>query len=269
MNRIETLLQNKADKKPVLMAHFIAGYPTVEESLVVATALVDAGAGIIELQIPFSDPLADGPTIMEASQDALRCGAKVTDALSIARELAARTGVPLAVMSYLNPIFRFGIAEFVGEAKRAGADALIIPDAPFDSEEGQQLYEEANKNGINLILVISPGISRKRLNTLKPYATGFVYCTSRQGITGADSRFIVDLETYIEDARAIFGLPIGLGFGVKTRADFTTAARVADIVIAGSVFVEAVKLGKPIDSNVRNAVRTLLGETHRASDHLD
>jgi len=239
-NRLDTVCA--AEKRPLLMAHFVAGYPTVAESLLVAESLVLGGADIIELQIPFSDPLADGPTIMAASQLALENGTQVADAFAIAQKLGA-SEAPVVMMSYANPIFRYGIREFVEAAKEAGVAGLIVPDVPFDTEEGKMLVAETKNHDIHLILVVSPGVSRERLVSLAPYTSGFVYCTSRQGITGADSKFALDLEKYLKDMREIFGLPIGLGFGVKTREDFQNAATMADIVIAGSVFVEAVKRG--------------------------
>ncbi len=240
MNNLDTLL--RSSKRPLFMAHCIAGYPSIEDSLEVARALVKGGADIIELQIPFSDPLADGPTIMAASEEAIRAGAQVSDAFVIAKTLST-SGTPVVVMSYANPIFRYGIREFVESAEKAGVAGLIVPDVPFDTKEGEILFAETKKRDIHLILVVSPGVSHKRLMSLAPYTSGFVYCTSRQGITGADSKFATDLEKYLKDMREIFGLPIGLGFGVKTREDFQNAATMADIVIAGSVFVEAVKQG--------------------------
>jgi len=252
-NKLDTILENS--ERPLLMAHFVAGYPTVSDSLSVAEGLIAGGAHIIELQIPFSDPLADGPTIMVASEEAIRNGAHISDAFTLAEKLSVG-GAPIVIMSYINPIFRYGIRLFVEAAQKAGVSGLIVPDAPFDTDEGKLLLEETKRCNIHLILVTSPGVSRERLEVLAPHATGFVYCTSRQGVTGADSKFATDLETYMNDMREIFKLPVGLGFGIKTREDVLDASKLADIVIAGSVFVETVK--REGVGGVADAVRSLL-----------
>lgn len=254
-NKLDILLAE--ERRPLLMAHFIAGYPTVPDSTAVAEGLIAGGADIVELQIPFSDPLADGPTIMAASQEALTHGARIVDAFDVARKLQVYETVPVMLMCYANTIFQYGIQQFVESAKDVGISGLIVPDMPFDSEEGKMLLQETKRCGVHLILVVSPGVSRDRLEALAPYTSGFVYCTSRQGITGADSKFATDLTHYIETMKEIFKMPVGLGFGIKTHKDFSEAATLADIVIAGSVFVEVVqKVGV---AGVAASVRSLRG----------
>lgn len=238
MNKLDTCLQNL--KKPALMAHCIIGYPTVEESIQVARALRDGGAEIIELQIPFSDPLADGPTILRASQEALAQGTRVSDVFRVLEVLSSESDTPLLVMCYANTVLHFGMSEFVERAVAAGATGFIIPDLPVDTPEGAELVRAIRVLNAHLILVVSPGMTRERLEALKPFSGGFIYCTSRQGITGADSAFASELESYLNTVRSVFGLPIGLGFGVATAEDYAAAARHADIVIAGSVFVKAI-----------------------------
>ena len=241
MNKLDVLLTKAAGLRPLFMAHGIAGYPNVGDSKKVLKALIEGGADIVELQIPFSDPLADGPTIMEASHEAIRKGIHVADVFSLSKQLTTETDVPVVIMSYANPVFRYGIPQFVSDAASSGVSALIIPDVPFDSEEGQTLMRETEKQGLYFILVVSPGVSRQRLQTLQPFAKGFMYCTTRQGITGADSHFASDMAAYTKTIREIFSIPVALGFGIKTREDFLAASQVADIVIAGSVFVEILK----------------------------
>ena len=222
------------------MAHMIAGYPSIAESEKVAETLVRGGADIIELQIPFSDPMADGPTIAVASEDALKAGATVATSLALLKKVAA-LGKPVAVMSYTNPVFRYGIPEFVQTIADAGASALIIPDCPFDSEEGIALLAACKENNVYLIPVVSPGVPRERLEQLAKDSRGFVYCTTRQGITGATGKFAKELFDFVAELKTIFKLPIAVGFGVKSRNDVETLAKHADIVIAGSVFVDAIK----------------------------
>ena len=222
------------------MAHMIAGYPSIAESEKVAETLVRGGADIIELQIPFSDPMADGPTIAVASEDALKAGATVATSLTLLSKVS-RLGNPVAVMSYTNPVFRYGIPKFVQTIAGAGASALIIPDCPFDSEEGIALLAACKENNVYLIPVVSPGVPRERLEQLAKDSRGFVYCTTRQGITGATGKFAKELFDFVAELKTIFKLPIAVGFGVKSRNDVETLAKHADIVIAGSVFVDAIK----------------------------
>lgn len=222
------------------MAHMIAGYPTMEDSEKVAEALVSGGADIIELQIPFSDPMADGPAIAVASEEAIKSGATVAKSLTLL-EKVAKLGKPVAVMTYLNIPFRYDIPKFMKTIAKAGASALIVPDCPFDTEEGQELLAVCKENDMYLIPVVSPGVPKERLAQLAKDSHGFVYCTSRQGITGANSKFAKELFDFVKELKNIFKLPIAVGFGVKSKEDVQSLAKVADIVIAGSVFVNAIK----------------------------
>jgi len=283
--------------KPFFMAHMIAGYPSMADSEKVAEGLAKGGADIIELQIPFSDPMADGPTIAVACEDALKAGATVGSSLKLLKKICnlersqkstgtrrgeggrgdvqagtltstqgpsnevdadfGHAGKPVAVMSYLNPVFRMGIPKFVKTIRDAGASALIVPDCPFDSEEGRALLAACKENEIYFVPVVSPGVPKERLQQLAKDSQGFVYCTSRQGITGANSKFAKELFDFVAELKSIFKLPIAVGFGVKSRDDVATLSRHADIVIAGSVFVNAVKTGGA--SSIEKTVRELLG----------
>ena len=237
------------------MAHMIAGYPTMEDSEKIAEALAKGGADIIELQIPFSDPMADGPTIAVASEDALKAGATVAKSLALLKKVTA-LGKPVAVMSYTNPVFRYGIPKFVKTIAKAGANALIVPDCPFDTEEGQALLSACKEHDIAFIPVVSPGVPEERLKVLAKDAKGFVYCTSRQGITGATSRFAKGLEDFAVVAKRIFNLPLAVGFGVKSKEDVQSLAKFADIVIAGSVFINSIKKSGP--DSVETCIKSLI-----------
>lgn len=251
MNKLEKLLHERGTKT-LFMAHMITGFPNTAKSEAVARALIRGEADILEIQIPFSDPMADGPTIAVACEDALRAGMTVAKALAIVRS-ASKLGAPIAVMSYLNPVFRFGIERFVAAAQKAGADALIIPDCPFDTDEGRELLAACKAHDIALIPVVSPGVPEARLRALAKDARGFVYCTSRRGTTGANSSFERELKAYAATLKKIFNLPLGIGFGVKSRHDARDLSKIADIVIAGSVFVGAIRE----KSSVEKAMRSL------------
>jgi tryptophan synthase alpha subunit len=239
------------------MSHLIAGYPTIAMSEKIGIAMVKGGADILELQIPFSDPMADGPSIAVACQAALKNGATVAKSLRVAAKLA-KSGTPVVVMSYINPIFRYGIERFIRDAAKAEISGFIIPDAPFDSPEGTELLRTTQKYNLCLIPVITPGVPRERLKYLSQHASGFVYCTSRQGITGANGQFAVQLSDYIKMAKKEFYIPIGLGFGIRTRADVKNASKLTDIIIAGSVFVNAIKKSRSPGKAAQSVMRTLI-----------
>ncbi|TSC87129.1 MAG: tryptophan synthase alpha chain [Parcubacteria group bacterium Gr01-1014_8] len=240
------LLENRG-KKSLFMAHMIAGLPTISESIQVAKALAKGGADIIEVQIPFSDPMADGPTIAVACEEALKKGATVKKALEVVKKVA-KFKKPVVVMTYANPIYRMGIPKFIKTISNAGAVGLIVPDCPFDTMEGWSLLATCKAAGIALIPVVSPGVPKERLETLAKDATGFWYCTTRQGITGATSVFASDLPAFIKTLRSTSELPVAVGFGVKSKKDVKDLSKVADIVIAGSVFVVALKKNKKISA---------------------
>ena len=238
MNKLEKLFAGKT--KTLFMAHMIAGYPTIADAEKGAEVLAKGGADIIELQIPFSDPMADGPAIAVASDEAIKAGATVAKSLALL-EKVAKLGKPMAVMTYVNIAFRYDIPKFVKTIAKAGASALIVPDCPFDTEEGRELLSACKENDVFLIPVVSPGVPKERLEVLARDSRGFVYCTSRQGITGANSKFAKELFDFVKELKEVFNLPIAVGFGVKSKEDVAELAKIADIVIAGSVFVNVIK----------------------------
>ncbi len=258
MNKIQQLLEDK--KSGHLMAHMVAGYPTARESLRVAKVLAESGIDIIELQIPFSDPMADGPTIAVACEEAIKSGMTTARSLALLKKISV-LGKPIAVMTYLNLIYRYGVAEFVRVITKLGASALIVPDCPFDSEEGQELLLACLKNDVYLIPIVSPGVPRKRLEQLAQNSRGFVYCTSRQGITGATGRFSKQLARSTRELHAIFQLPIAIGFGVRSRADVELLKSHADIVVVGSAFVTVIRQNKKY---FYRRLRTLAHDLHSA-----
>lgn len=255
MNKLEKMLAER-NGRMLFMAHMIAGYPTIGESEKVAQALIKGGADILEVQIPFSDPMADGPTIAVACEEALKKGATVAKALEVIKKVG-KLGKPIVVMTYVNPIYRMGIAKFVETISKAGATGLIVPDCPFDTHEGWSLLATCKAAGIALIPVVSPGVPQERLEMLAKDANGFWYCTTRQGITGATSVFASDLPGFINKLRDISPLPVAVGFGVKSKKDVKDLSKVAAIVIAGSVFVAALKSAKKA-SVVEKTMRALL-----------
>lgn len=253
MNDLDLTLAS--GKKMLFMAHMIAGYPSASVAFRIAESLVRGGADIVELQIPFSDPMADGPTIAVACDEALKKGTTVAKSLALLKKIS-RLGTPVAVMSYINPIFRYGIPKFVKKIKIDGACALIVPDCPFDTEEGRALLAACIQNDIYLTPVVSPGVPKKRLEEIATHARGFVYCTSRQGITGAGGSFGNALFPFIKELKRIFDLPIAVGFGVQSKEDVRMLSPHSDIVIAGSVFVK--EIGRVGITRAPAAIETLM-----------
>ena len=186
MRKLEQkLAEIKKRKRIGLMTHVIVGYSSLEETIMLVETMVASGVDVIELQIPFSDPLADGPTIMRACEESLANGTKVKDAFMVMKTVSGKVSIPLLFMAYYNTVFRYGVETFCKDAKTAGAAGLIVPDMPIDEEQEEHFMRYCKKYDLHNIHVISPASTDERLKKNAAVADGFVYCTARQGITGA------------------------------------------------------------------------------------
>ena len=221
-----------------LIAYLTAGYPRREMTLEVAAVLADGGCDIIELGIPFSDPLADGATIQKASYQALRQGITPRDCLEMARELRRRVDTPLVFMSYYNPILNFGLEAFCRASVEAGLDGLIVPDLP--PEEGVELGASARKHGLDLIYLLTPISSEARIALVAERSDGFIYLVSLTGVTGARQALPADLEGFVGRARKVTDKPLCVGFGVSNPEQAERIARIADGVIVGSRLIQLI-----------------------------
>ncbi|MCR4311583.1 MAG: tryptophan synthase subunit alpha, partial [Candidatus Taylorbacteria bacterium] len=235
MNKLKKYLQEKKGKT-CLMAHFVAGYPSLSSSLAVGRALVRGGASLLEIQIPFSDPSADGPVIVGACHTALLKRVSVSSVFKLSKTLSKESNVPIAIVSYVNPIYQYGISRFIEDASLSGVSAIIIPDLPVDTPEGKLFISYCKKFAVHPIILVSPGVPKKRLATILKSASGFVYCTSRQGTTGATSHFSNNLPSFVKQLRQYTTLPVAVGFGVRNQKDFKVCGSFADIVAVGSTF---------------------------------
>lgn len=225
-----------------LMTHIVFGYPTVEASRQLVDVMVRVGVDLIEVQLPFSDPTADGPTITHACQKALHRGVRVADGLRFLAEMAAKHATPFLFMSYLNVLFNYrsgadsprGVAAFARAAAQAGAAGLIVPDMP--PEEVQEGYPEAcRENGLHPIYVISPNIDDGRLEAVQSVASGFLYCTSRTGTTGKDIELELEhLDRFLGRVRTISDLPVAIGFSIRKREQIEEVASRAEVAVVGS-----------------------------------
>ncbi|MCP4537947.1 MAG: tryptophan synthase subunit alpha [Chloroflexi bacterium] len=243
MSKITTVFKNlhRAGRK-ALMPYVTMGYPERESALSLVPALVEAGADLIELGIPFSDPLADGATIQAAAQQALTNGMTLSLCLEQAAELRDQgISVPFVLMGYYNPIFQMGTEHFARRAAATGVDGVIVPDLP--PEESDDLRAALHAQEIDLIFLLPPTSDNGRLQIVAERTSGFLYLVSLTGVTGARDQLPPDLESFVERVRSATNLPLAVGFGIGTPAQAAQVARVADGVIVGSALIKAIGTG--------------------------
>jgi tryptophan synthase alpha chain len=237
------------EHKPGLIVYLTAGDPSVDATREIAIAAVDAGADVIELGVPFSDPLADGPIIQRASERALARGTRLKDVLALAREIrAARPAAGLVIFSYLNPILRYGLARFADDAKAAGVDGVLATDMIVE-EAGDYLAELA-RVGLAPIFLAAPTSPDERLEAIATHSKGFVYAISRTGITGKQQSVAGDAAALVARIRrwtgpADKGLPVAVGFGISNAEHVAQVAEFADAAVIGSAIVELVERSAP------------------------
>lgn len=258
MSRIaETFEHLRRGGRTALMPYLTIGYPERESALALIPALVTAGADLVELGVPFSDPLADGATIQAASQRALENGMTLALCLEQAAALRARgTVAPFVLMGYYNPILQMGIERFACRAVASGIDGVIVPDLP--PEESNSLRTILRASGIDMIFLLAPTSGDERIRYVAERASGFLYLVSLVGVTGARDRLPPDLEAFVARVRAVTDLPLAVGFGISTPAQAARVAGVADGVIVGSALVKAVGTSKDPVEAARAFIGSLL-----------
>ncbi len=233
------LLKRPINQKILLMTHIVLGYPDWETCFQVVENMVEAGVDLMELQIPFSEPMADGPVILKANQKALEQGVTVKDCFDFARKVAQRFTIPFFIMSYYNIVFNYGIERFAEALAEGGLKGAIVPDLPH--EEGQEYLQAMNRQSLSPILFFSPTTSGNRMRTIASLARGFIYCLSRKGVTGADTDFSADLALYLDRCRQATSLPLALGFGVKDKTDIDFLTGKVDVAVIGSQMIRIVE----------------------------
>jgi tryptophan synthase alpha chain len=223
--------------RTALMPFITAGYPSLAGSEANILGLVRGGADLVEIGMPFSDPLADGATIQRTSQGALRNGIRPADCLDLVRRLRRVHGVetPLVCMGYYNPIFHYGVDRFVRHAAEAGVDGFIVPDLP--TEESDDLYAACQAAGRDLIFLLAPTSTEARIISVAERASGFIYCVSLAGVTGARSN-LPDLTSYLRRVREHTALPLAVGFGVSSAEHVRQIGKVADGAIVASALID-------------------------------
>ena len=233
MNSIDAIFTDKGRK--TLIAYITVGYPSIESTLKAAPILAEAGCDLIELGIPFSDPLAGGATIQNASFHALQNGVTVKTCLETPQKLSKQVKIPLVFMTYLNPIMHYGFDAFCKACSESGISGLIIPDLP--PEEGIELEEAAHRYNIHIIYLLAPTSTEQRIVTVASHAGGFIYLVSVTGVTGARKDLPPDLKSFVSRVRKATDKPLCVGFGISTPEQAAEVLQIADGVIIGSKIV--------------------------------
>jgi tryptophan synthase alpha chain len=258
--------QCRAEGRAALIAYLAAGDPDIETTVALAGALGETGADVLELGVPFSDPLADGPIIQAAYTRALAGGVSVKRVLERLPQMADASGLPIVLMTALNPVLAYGAEEFCNDAAAAGASGILVPD--LLPEDGEELRASATAAGLDNIYLGAPDTPDDRLAVAAQASTGFFYLISRHGVTGPQGGVGVGLEEQVERARRYSGVPVAVGFGVTTGDDAERVAAVADGVIVGSAFVreaaEAADREAAVEA-VKRRAEDLMRGIHRAA----
>ncbi len=236
---LEDQLKNRLkDKDILLMTHIVLGYPSFDVNREVIAQMVDNGVDCIEMQIPFSEPMADGPVILKANQDSLASGTKVEQCLAFAKEITATYNIPFLFMTYYNIIFKYGEQNFFNKSTEAGIKGLIIPDLP--PEQSKNFFSLADKNSIAAILIYAPTSTEDRMRELDHFGSGFIYCVARRGVTGKKSELGDDFGHYLQRCRSATNKPLAVGFGIQNRDDIEALQGKADMAVIGSETIRLV-----------------------------
>jgi tryptophan synthase alpha chain len=261
MHRIDRCFHElRAARQKALIPYITAGDPDLAVTRELAWAFEGAGADILELGVPFSDPLADGSTIQRASQRALERGVTLKGVIGSVEQIRARSQMPIVLMSYMNPILRMGLGEFARRAKDAGVDGVIVPDLP--PEEAGELRRCCAATSVSTIFLAAPTSTDARLRRIAEASEGYIYYVSLKGVTGARESLQADLAVSLGRLRRLTNKPVAVGFGISTPAQAAEVARVADGVIIGSAIVERIERGGGGQRAVEDAagfVRNLKG----------
>ncbi|MFG3286425.1 tryptophan synthase subunit alpha [Streptomyces sp. NPDC048111] len=253
----DTLARAKSEDRAALIAYLPAGFPTVDGGIEAVKAAFDGGADVVEVGLPHSDPVLDGPVIQTADDIALKGGVKIADVLRTVREAHEATGKPVLVMTYWNPVDRYGVERFTAELAEAGGAGCILPDLPV--QEAGVWREHAEKHGLGTVFVVAPSSRDERLAQITAAGSGFVYAASLMGVTGTRASVGASAEDLVRRTRATTELPVCVGLGVSNAAQAKEVAAFADGVIVGSAFVKRM-LDAPDHAAGLTAVRELAAE---------
>ena len=254
-NRIKDLFETK--KGNILSVFYTAGFPTLGSTVIIADALSKAGADIIEIGIPYSDPVADGPTIQESNKIALDNGIKLSMIIEQVKEIRSRVNIPIILMGYINPILQYGVEKFAADAAAAGVDGVILPDLPMDvyTSEYKELFESHN---ISNTFLISPTTSDERIRKIDAMSDGFIYAVSASSITGAKGEFADEQIAYFKRLKGMkLKNPLLIGFGISNHSTFAIASEHSAGAIIGSAFIQVLKNSSNVVEDVTSFVTAL------------
>ena len=258
MSRIaDKFVQLRATGRKGFIPFVTAGDPDLPTSLEVVLALAENDADIIELGVPFSDPMADGPTIQASSQRALETGVGLAHILQMVRKLRTETDVPIVLFSYLNPLYRYGFDQLAANAAEAGIDGVLVTDVV--DEEAAAISAVLRTHGIDLISLIAPTTTDERLEKIAARSSGFLYAVSRTGVTGAQNETSDAAEVLVNRARRFTDLPIGVGFGISTPQQIADVWRYADAAVVGSAIVKEIEMSIPSANTVERVRKFVAG----------
>lgn len=252
MNRIDRKFK-ELKKKKAFIAFITAGDPNLKTTEELVLAFEQSGVDIIELGVPFSDPLADGPTIQASSQRALKKGVNLEKILQLVKRLRQRSQIPIALMTYYNPVFHYGEEKFIRDAKKCGVDGVIIPDLP--PEEARIIIKWARALDCSTTFFLAPTTTKQRMKQIVKASTGFVYYVSLRGVTGARKGISKEIAEKIQFAKRFTRKPICVGFGVSTPTQVQSVAKIADGIIVGSAIINQIERNKGKKNLVKNVSR--------------
>ena len=264
MSRIQGRFESLAGaKRKALIPYIAAGDPHPSLTVPLMRALVEAGADILELGVPFSDPMADGPVIQRASERALKHGVGLSDVLSMVKDFRkSDEKTPIVLMGYANPIEAMGLQKFAAAAKASGNDGVIVVDYP--PEECLEFSALMKKHDIDPVFLLAPTSTKKRINEVARSGSGYLYYVSLRGVTGASNIDLADVASHIPQIRKATRLPIGVGFGIRDAASAKRIAQTADAVVIGSRIIQEIEAGKPEEAVAR--VKNFLKPIRQALD---
>lgn len=247
----------RQEGRPALIAYLTAGDPSLEHTPSLIAALERGGADLIELGVPFSDPVADGPVIQRASERALRAGATLRRILEVARAVRSRSEIPILLFTYLNPALRYGWERLAADAAAAGIDGCLLTD--LSVEEAGQYVERMHRHNLDTVFLAAPTSTQERLRLVAGYSTGFVYLVSRAGVTGERSSVSEAVGPLVESMRSITSLPLAVGFGISRPEHAAAVGALADGVVVGSAFVRLIEesAGDALERRLEGLARAL------------
>jgi tryptophan synthase alpha chain len=236
---LEKILRSRREKNNILlMTHIVLGYPSFATNSQVIDQMVVNGVDCIEMQIPFSEPMADGPVILKANQDSLALGTSVADCMAFGAKMSRLHDIPFLFMTYYNIIFKYGEERFFEDCQSGGIQGLIVPDLP--PEMGENFFTLATQYKVAPILIFAPTSTDARMAQLNKSSSGFIYCVARRGVTGKKSEFDDEFNAYLSRCRAATSLPLAVGFGIRSRKDVAAIAGKADMAVIGSETIRLV-----------------------------